>query len=174
MTPCAALRHAPCFALRSEGRTPVEESVVTLRRWTLMALASVALAACGEPTADHEAAAVAGSSSSAGGGSSSSSGGDGGAGGSPVETPACSDGRDNDGDGLTDYPDDPGCTSPSDGDETDGVAPPPPCDLHATPSDLESVFAGAAGPTTICLAAGDYGVFHGGVKSGRVFMRPED
>ncbi len=31
----------------------------------------------------------------------------------------CADGQDNDGDGKTDYPDDPGCTSPFDPDETD-------------------------------------------------------
>lgn len=37
---------------------------------------------------------------------------------------ACADGLDNDGDGLIDYPADPGCTSASDTDETD--APPPP------------------------------------------------
>jgi hypothetical protein len=35
----------------------------------------------------------------------------------------CSDGKDNDNDKLIDYPSDPGCTSPDDGDETD---PPPP------------------------------------------------
>lgn len=35
----------------------------------------------------------------------------------------CSDGQDNDGDGLVDYPSDPGCTGPEDGDETD----PPQC-----------------------------------------------
>jgi MYXO-CTERM domain-containing protein/uncharacterized repeat protein (TIGR01451 family) len=34
-------------------------------------------------------------------------------------TAACSDGKDNDGDGTTDYPADPGCTSPDDTDETD-------------------------------------------------------
>ncbi len=33
--------------------------------------------------------------------------------------PACSDGTDNDGDGLTDFPADPGCTDPDDLDETD-------------------------------------------------------
>lgn len=42
-------------------------------------------------------------------------------GGSPPP-PACSDGIDNDGDGLIDYPADPGCTSSTDTDETD---PPP-------------------------------------------------
>ncbi len=36
----------------------------------------------------------------------------------------CSDGKDNDLDGLTDFPSDPGCSSADDGDETD--APPPP------------------------------------------------
>ncbi len=35
-----------------------------------------------------------------------------------TQTPQCSDGIDNDGDGLTDYPADPGCTSSSDNDET--------------------------------------------------------
>lgn len=40
--------------------------------------------------------------------------------------PACSDGLDNDADGLTDHPGDPGCTSVSDTDETD--PPPPPAD----------------------------------------------
>jgi hypothetical protein len=34
----------------------------------------------------------------------------------------CLDGYDNDGDGKTDFPDEPGCTSPSDDDETDPVA----------------------------------------------------
>lgn len=43
----------------------------------------------------------------------------------PPPPPACSDGIDNDGDGLIDYPADPGCSSASDTDETD-VAPPPP------------------------------------------------
>ena len=33
--------------------------------------------------------------------------------------PQCSDGLDNDGDGLTDFPDDPGCTDAQDDDETD-------------------------------------------------------
>jgi hypothetical protein len=34
-------------------------------------------------------------------------------------TPTCSDGRDNDGDGLVDFPADPGCSSPLDGSEED-------------------------------------------------------
>ena len=40
--------------------------------------------------------------------------------------PACSDGTDNDADGVTDYPADPGCTSAADTDETD--PPPAACD----------------------------------------------
>lgn len=43
-----------------------------------------------------------------------------GAGGGTGSDPACSDGLDNDSDGLTDYPDDPGCSSASDGDESGG------------------------------------------------------
>ena len=37
----------------------------------------------------------------------------------PPPPPVCSDGLDNDGDGLIDYPSDKGCESPDDGDETD-------------------------------------------------------
>jgi hypothetical protein len=39
--------------------------------------------------------------------------------------PACSDGTDNDMDGRTDHPSDPGCTDPSDTDEADPPPPPP-------------------------------------------------
>jgi prepilin-type N-terminal cleavage/methylation domain-containing protein len=49
----------------------------------------------------------------------------------PTAAPACSDGIDNDGDGKTDFPDDPGCASPSDTDETD-PAPPPDTTPHNT------------------------------------------
>jgi hypothetical protein len=45
---------------------------------------------------------------------------------SPPPTAQCSDGRDNDGDVLTDYPADPGCSSATDNDEANVVAPPPP------------------------------------------------
>ena len=38
---------------------------------------------------------------------------------SSTPDPQCSDGMDNDGDGLTDFPNDPGCTSLQDNDETD-------------------------------------------------------
>jgi hypothetical protein len=44
----------------------------------------------------------------------------------PPPQPQCSDGLDNDGDGLTDHPADPGCTDASDTDETDPTPPPPP------------------------------------------------
>ncbi|WP_420468377.1 OmpA family protein [Panacagrimonas sp.] len=43
----------------------------------------------------------------------------------PPPPPVCSDGLDNDGDGLIDFPADKGCTSADDGDETD---PPPKCE----------------------------------------------
>lgn len=60
-------------------------------------------------------------------------------------TAACGDGTDNDGDGLTDYPNDPGCTSTSDTDEYN--APPPSC--PATPAN--NCFAAA---TTVPAAGG--------------------
>ncbi|MDB4954666.1 MAG: cell surface receptor domain protein [Myxococcales bacterium] len=41
--------------------------------------------------------------------------------------PMCNDGVDDDGDGKNDYPDDPGCTSPSDNDETDDCPSGPNC-----------------------------------------------
>lgn len=47
----------------------------------------------------------------------------------PPPPPVCSDGLDNDNDGLIDFPSDKGCTSPDDGDETDPAprcAPPEP------------------------------------------------
>jgi hypothetical protein len=51
----------------------------------------------------------------------------------PPPTYACSDGADNDGDGLVDYPDDPGCSSPTDTNEyntiSDKISPAPPTSL---------------------------------------------
>ncbi len=44
----------------------------------------------------------------------------------PPPSPACSDGTDNDSDGLIDYPADPGCTSATDTSETNTPPPPPP------------------------------------------------
>jgi len=43
------------------------------------------------------------------------------------EPPSCGDGIDNDGDGKIDYPNDPGCTSPDDDDETDDCPTGPNC-----------------------------------------------
>ncbi len=40
------------------------------------------------------------------------------------ELPRCADAVDNDSDGATDYPFDPGCTAPGDDDETDPATPP--------------------------------------------------
>lgn len=42
---------------------------------------------------------------------------------SRIVTAVCEDNFDNDGDGLIDYPSDPGCSSPSDNDETDPIVP---------------------------------------------------
>jgi hypothetical protein len=47
----------------------------------------------------------------------------------------CSDGVDNDGDGKTDYPEDPGCTSPSDRNESDETDPDDPPDPPAQCAD---------------------------------------
>lgn len=58
---------------------------------------------------------------------------------------ACGDGVDNDGDGLTDYPNDPGCTSSSDTDETN--SPPPGC----SGGPANNCFAS---PTSVAAAGG--------------------
>ena len=47
-------------------------------------------------------------------------------GGATPPAPACSDGKDNDGAGKTDYPADLGCTDTNNTDETDSTTPPPP------------------------------------------------
>ena len=49
--------------------------------------------------------------------------------------PMCSDGVDDDGDGKADYPDDPGCTDPSDNDETDDCPNGPTCPQCANGKD---------------------------------------
>ncbi len=63
---------------------------------------------------------------------------------------ACRDGNDNDGDGLIDYPADPGCTSPTDTDETD------------TPSvgNLPPVVNLSASPTLVYSGTGVYLVWN--------------
>jgi Polysaccharide lyase/Bacterial TSP3 repeat len=45
---------------------------------------------------------------------------------SPASPASCSNSQDDDGDGKTDYPADPGCTDSTDTDETDPAPPPPP------------------------------------------------
>lgn len=64
----------------------------------------------------------------------------------PPPQPACSDGIDNDGDGLIDYPADPGCTSATDTDETDPAPPPPPPtgQTMITPSQFQSMATSGA------------------------------
>jgi hypothetical protein len=51
------------------------------------------------------------------------------------QPPSCSDGFDNDGDGKIDYPNDPGCDSPSDDDETDDCPNGPNCPACANGKD---------------------------------------
>lgn len=84
----------------------------------------------------------------------------------PPPTPRCSNGLDDDQDGLTDLAD-PGCVDANDDDETNVVNPPPPgpCDLNATPSNFASQVSAATAGQTICLASGDYGTWTGTNKS---------
>jgi acid phosphatase type 7 len=65
-----------------------------------------------------------------------------GGGGTPSQEAACADGSDNDGDGKTDYPDDLGCLSPTDNDETDPAG------------GTDPVFVGA-GDIASCSSTGD-------------------
>ena len=51
----------------------------------------------------------------------------------PPTPPACRDGSDNDGDGLIDYPNDPGCTSSSDNNEYNA---PVTCNISISPSSI--------------------------------------
>ena len=66
----------------------------------------------------------------------------------PPPSYACSNGRDDDWDGKTDYPADPGCTGTIDNDETDAAVPPPPpppppptTSTNVSPSSLTSIRA---------------------------------
>ena len=75
----------------------------------------------------------------------------------------CDDGFDNDGDGLTDYPDDPGCADASDGSEKDGSLP---CDDGADNDgdggiDFDPVtFANPGDQYTLPSGSGDPGCGH--------------
>lgn len=77
------------------------------------------------------------------------SGGGGGGGGSPDSV--CEDGDDNDGDGLTDYPNDPGCTSSNDSDESNLVAEPACADGLDNDNDGQIDFPQDVG----CVSAAD-------------------
>jgi uncharacterized protein YkwD len=65
----------------------------------------------------------------------------------PPPAPACSNGKDDDGDGLVDYPADPGCTSAADTDEVNTTTPPPP---PPPPSTVTGV------PSSITINQGSY------------------
>ncbi len=60
-----------------------------------------------------------------------------------AKKPVCSDLIDNDGDGKTDYPTDPGCTNANDTDETDGGTPEPPPPPSACNDGLDNDGDGA-------------------------------
>jgi len=81
----------------------------------------------------------------------------------------CSDGEDNDGDGKTDYPDDPGCTDIIDTDETDSAPPPDSCSKYASPTGSDTNSGNADAPYKTAqqlansLSAGQTGCLKGGV-----------
>jgi hypothetical protein len=62
-------------------------------------------------------------------------------------------------------------------DPTPDPTPPPPstpdCTTHATPSTFAKAISAAAGGSTVCLAAGDYGEFAGASKTSLVTIKPE-
>lgn len=66
----------------------------------------------------------------------------------PATAPACSDGGDNDGDGKTDFPNDPGCESPDDTSEAD----PPP---STTPQPGPTATPGGSPPGVLPAAVDD-------------------
>ncbi len=70
----------------------------------------------------------------------------------PNQVPECSDGVDNDGDGETDHPEDDGCSSPEDDDETDEDDPRV-CTIEGT-NEGESI-EGTDGDDIICGNGGD-------------------
>jgi hypothetical protein len=72
---------------------------------------------------------------------------------SPPPAPACSDGLDNDSDGLIDHPADPGCTGATDEDETDVAPPPPAACSDGADNDGDGLVDHPADPG--CVAASD-------------------
>jgi hypothetical protein len=83
----------------------------------------------------------------------------------PPPLPQCSDGVDNDGDGKIDMAD-PGCSSPTDNDETN-VVPQPPlgCTLNATTATFVAQVSAAIAGQKVCLASGNYGTWGGTNKA---------
>jgi Ca2+-binding RTX toxin-like protein len=73
----------------------------------------------------------------------------------------CSDARDNDRDGTTDYPRDPGCSSLNDNDESN-PPPPPPNQCTITRGSGNDVIRGTFGDDVICAGAGNDVVYGGG------------
>ena len=66
----------------------------------------------------------------------------------PPATYACSNGKDDDGDGKVDYPSDPGCASSTDNDEYNAAAPPPPPPPPPAPGTA------TASPSTLTVNTG--------------------
>ncbi len=80
-----------------------------------------------------------------------------------VPVTQCSDGVDNDSDGLVDYPNDPGCASPND-DNEDNVAVPPTgnvINVSSGGSIANAIASVTSTPVTIYLAPGTYNVGSG-------------
>jgi hypothetical protein len=100
-----------------------------------------------------------------GGNGGGATGGGGGA--SPM---ACSDGSDNDGDGKADFPNDPGCSSPNDTDETD-VSPTPTTGGEqgggANTESTGEVLGAATTEEDVPLPAGCSPYLHGYLKYGK-------
>lgn len=64
-----------------------------------------------------------------------------------ISPPACRDGIDNDGNGLVDFPNDPGCSGADDAVEASGAL-----SISATPTDLGAVPRGSQGRTLVALS----------------------
>jgi hypothetical protein len=126
-------RHLPIGQARPLKDRVGENMTTDRMRWLIrlaMALTLV-LSACDDTTSESNPdVGTAGSGGAAGGTGGGGEGGMGGSGGEipdmmqpDAALPVCSDGADNDGDGRTDFPDDPGCEDANDTDERD----PPAC-----------------------------------------------
>jgi subtilisin family serine protease len=83
---------------------------------------------------------------------------DGGGGSPPPPPPACSNGVDDDGDGLTDFPADPGCSSASDNDEFNAPPAPAPACSNGLDDDGDGLIDFPADPG--CTSASDTNEFN--------------